>query len=76
MTNHWIVYEGSPEGCTIYERVDYVPSPKSSRALAEEIDGKTKAQAVKVLETMFDRVKTRDNSQCIFCYKGATTCTS
>ncbi len=75
MANHWIVHE-EHNGCIMYERVDYVPSPKSSRVLAEEIDGKTKAQAVKVLETMYDRVNMRDNSQCIFCYKGDMTCTS
>lgn len=69
MSNHWIVMKGAPEGCLIYERVDYVPSPRSSRVLAEEIDGKPKAQAVAILESMFDRVKTRDGSPRIFCYK-------
>ena len=67
MSNHWIIYEGSPPGCTVYERVDYVPT--GSRVLAEEIDGKPKAQAVRVLESMFDRVKTRDGSPRIFCYR-------
>ena len=68
MSNHWIVHE-EHNGCTMYERVDYVPLPHSSRVLAEEIDGKPKAQAIAVLEQMFDRVKTRKGSPRIFCYR-------
>jgi|GEM_PF-3984986 len=68
MKPHWIVYEEN-RGCVMYERVDYVPSPRSSRVLAEEIDGMEKAQAVRILESMFERVKTRNGSPRIFCYK-------
>ena len=69
MSNHWIIHE-EHKGCTMYERVDYVPT--GSRVLAEEIDGKPKAQAVAILESMFDRVKTRNGSPRIFCYKEPT----
>ena len=66
MSNHWIVHE-EHNGCAMYERVDYVPT--GSRVLAEEIDGKPKAQAIQILEQMFDRVNTRNGSPWIFCYK-------
>ena len=64
---HWIVREGTD--CMIYEQVNYVPSDRSSRILAEEIDGMARKQAMKVLREMYDRVVILSGSSKIFCYR-------
>ena len=68
MTYHWIVSEH--KGTVIYEQVDYVPQPHSSRTLADEIDGQPKSQALRTLECMYDRVSTVQGSNRIFCKLG------
>jgi hypothetical protein len=70
MKNHWIVSEH--KGTVIYEQVDYVPQPHSSRTLADEIDGQPKSQALRTLETLYDHVSTVQGSNCIFCKRGDT----
>jgi len=69
MKNHWIVSEY--RDTIMYEQVDYVPKPYSSLVLADEIDGLTQSQAVKVLESMFESVKSRPGRYPqIFCKRG------
>ena len=65
MKTHWIVSEH--RDTVIYERTDYVPQPHSSRVLADEIDGLNKSQAVRTLESMYDRVSSIEGSNRIFC---------
>ncbi len=68
MKNHWIVSQH--RDTVIYEQVDYVPLPQSSRTLADEIDGMSRSRAVRTLETMFDQVSTVNGSNRIFCKRG------
>ena len=68
MKHHWIVSEH--RDTVIYEQVDYVPLPQSSRVLADEIDGMSKSRAMRTLETMFDYVSTVTGSNRIFCKRG------
>ena len=68
MKYHWLVSEH--KGTVIYEQVDYVPQPYSSRTLADEIDGQPKSQALRTLESMYDHVSTVPGSNCIFCKRG------
>jgi len=68
MKHHWIVSEY--RGTVIYEQVDYIPLPHSSRTLADEIDGMPKSRAVQILETIYDKVSTFNGSNLIFCTRG------
>jgi len=67
--NHWTVesFTDTRGEVTIYERVDYTPSPKSTRVLAEEIDCKPKSRAVEILKTMFESVFAPEGSNLIYC---------
>ena len=65
---HWIVSEY--RDTVIYEQVDYIPLPHSSRTLADEIDGQPKSRAIRTLESMYDRVSTVPGSNRIFCKRG------
>ena len=67
MSAHWIVDELN--GTIIYEQVDYIPGPRSSRVLADEIDGMNRTQAVRTLKTMYEKVTVIENSPKIFCQR-------
>jgi len=67
--HHWIVTKMTDKQgeVTIFEKVDFVPSPGSSRILAEEIEGKSKTSAFNILEKMYETVATHEQSARIFC---------
>jgi len=68
MKHHWIIYDH--DSTVIYEQVDYIPQPNSSRTLADEIDGMPKSRAVRTLETIYDKVSVITGSNRIFCRQG------
>jgi hypothetical protein len=70
MTMHWIIYP-EHQGTITYEEVDYVPSPKSSRLQADEIEGRNWTQAIGILESMYEEVKPIKRGKRIFCKKNA-----
>ena len=67
--HHWIVTKMTDKQgeVTIYEKVDFVPSPGSSRILAEEIEGKSKTSAFNILEKLYETVATHERSNRIYC---------
>lgn len=62
---HWLFFHNPKTGTDIFESVDYIPTAHSSRVIATVIDGKTKSEARKTLEQLYDKVTSVNNS--IFC---------
>jgi hypothetical protein len=76
MTRQWIFYDHADK--EVFERVDFRPTPTSSRIPAEELDGMTASRAGDYLADRYEHVKVkadggRIGKGIIFCDRERTT---
>lgn len=62
---HWMISHNPVTGTDTFDLVDFIPTLQSSRVLADELEGKNRAEAKKILSEVYDRVTVVNKS--IFC---------